>query len=298
MLLDKPPGPTSCQLVRWVRGQLGTRHVGHVGTLDPFASGLVPIAVGGAARLSDAVHSLAKEYEWTMVFGQETDTGDCQGRVVEESPVPEDLGRVLAACIPSFIGRIPQVPPAYSALKHKGVPLYAYMRATGSLPLDLATKCREVEVFDLTLEGLSGRHGRFRVRCGAGTYVRALARDLALACGTRGTCTQLRRTEMGGWRVEDSHSLEYTPQGLVSAVPAASLLQTPEAMVPHLPLIDLGTEWEARVLSGNRFALPGNHPEHPKSPALVRAGSALFQCEIESISGVPGAWVQPRRRIR
>lgn len=146
-MIDKPAGVTSHAVVSFVRKALGISRVGHLGTLDPFASGLLPILVGGFTRMSDELMEGDKGYLFTIQFGSETDTLDPQGTVIASSPLAETLSLVqIEGALEKLRGKIFQTPPAYSALKHKGRPLYEYMRTQGKLDFDIVEKIGRAHV--------------------------------------------------------------------------------------------------------------------------------------------------------
>jgi len=207
ILVDKPRGPTSHDIVLAVRRALCHRSAGHAGTLDPMATGLLIVAVGEATKLLRFLSMDNKEYEATIVLGSETDTLDAEGRVVTTAPIPDDLSweRVNRQA-QSFVGLITQRPPVISAIKKNGVPLYrrVYRGERVEAPL------REVVVQDIRIKDIRGRVVELRLRCGAGFYVRALARDLANALGTVGHLSALRRTRIGAFTVESAVVLKDT----------------------------------------------------------------------------------------
>lgn len=193
LVVDKPVGATSHDLVSWARRALGTREIGHTGTLDPFATGVLVLCIGEATKLASYVMAGDKEYEAVLRLGDETDTLDATGAVVRSAPIPAlDVARVTAAAA-SFIGRTTQVPPAYSAIKEDGVRLHQLARRGEVVtPKPRAVVCHALEV-----RSVAGADITFRLECAAGYYVRSLGRDLAVALGTVGHLTTLRRTRSG-----------------------------------------------------------------------------------------------------
>ncbi|HSR35622.1 MAG TPA: tRNA pseudouridine(55) synthase TruB, partial [Desulfurivibrionaceae bacterium] len=183
-LIDKPVGPTSFAMVQRLRRALNIKKVGHAGTLDPFASGLLILCVGRpATRIIDQLMAGDKEYRATLQLGVETDTQDLEGRVVAEQPVVGVDDRRIAQVLAQFTGELMQAPPAYSAVKHQGKPLYAYARkgiivTKEPRPVSIATL--EAEAFDAMANQLT-----IRVECSKGTYIRTLAADIGreLGCG-------------------------------------------------------------------------------------------------------------------
>ena len=209
LLIDKPEGVTSHAVVAMARRALGEKRIGHLGTLDPFASGLLPLLVGGMTKLSDLLMDGQKRYLFQIALGTETDTLDGTGRIVASAPLPQDLS--VAQCddvLAAFRGKIVQTPPAYSALKHEGRPLYEYMRTQGQLNFDLETKARSIQIAQLinlsTPADYAAGHLTLDVTCSKGTYVRCLARDIARQLGTVGHCKTLRRLGCGSFNIADA----------------------------------------------------------------------------------------------
>jgi tRNA pseudouridine55 synthase len=230
LLIDKPEGITSHDAVDRVRRVLGTRKVGHAGTLDPLATGLLLIGVGRATRLLRFLGVLPKVYEGTGLLGEETTTLDAQGEVVRRSPV-DVTDQQLRNATALFVGDIEQVPPAYSAVKVGGQKLYEAARKGQSLE---ATPRRvHVDAFDLL--SFESPRFHFQVRCTSGTYVRSLVADVGLDLGCGAHLMALRRTAIGPYRVEDAMPAE-----------APGPLMPLDRVVDHLEAVDL-TEDEARV---------------------------------------------------
>ncbi|MEC8424833.1 MAG: tRNA pseudouridine(55) synthase TruB, partial [Myxococcota bacterium] len=193
MVIDKPAGLTSHDVVSVVRALTMTRRVGHTGTLDPFATGVLPIALGGATRLIQFLDESQKVYVATVELGMSTETGDATGPVRAEAPVPTlDRARV-AAVLEAFTGPLMQKPHAYSAVKVAGRRLYEYARAGESVDVP----ARPITVHGWEILELGASRLRLRVRCGRGTYVRVLAEELAVALGTCGHLSALRREQSG-----------------------------------------------------------------------------------------------------
>jgi tRNA pseudouridine55 synthase len=203
LLLDKNPGLTSFQALGPLKKALSTGKLGHTGTLDKFASGLLLILAGRALRLSPWVSRCDKTYLGTVLFGEETDTLDPEGLVVARAPVPsrEKLEEALAR----FRGEILQAPPAYSAIRLGGRRASERARA-GENP---EMKERPVSIYELSLESWAPPLARIRVRCSGGAYIRSLARDIALACGSRACLRELRRTAVAGFSVEGALRLPF-----------------------------------------------------------------------------------------
>jgi tRNA pseudouridine55 synthase len=206
-LIDKPEGPTSFQIVRHVRRILGVKKVGHAGTLDPFASGLLVVCVGRpATKLISVLMEGEKEYLATLRLGIETETQDPEGAITARSPVGRLNCEQIEACLQRFRGELKQVPPKYSALKHQGKPLYYYARkgievVKESRPIVIKTLVRTDGGHDL--EG-NEADLMLRVVCSKGTYIRTLASDIGRYLGCGAYLRQLRRIKSGSFSIEDS----------------------------------------------------------------------------------------------
>jgi tRNA pseudouridine55 synthase len=203
VLLDKPSGPSSNQVLGRVKRLFKTRRAGFVGTLDPLATGLLPIALNEACKAIPYFPDQCKAYEFTVHWGIATDTEDALGQVVATSDVQPSGPRILEV-LPSFLGEIAQVPPQYSAIHVNGKRAYALARQGVSFLLPK----RHVMVYALTMRACEATSATFWVRCSRGTYVRSLARDLAHALGTLGHITMLRRTHVGNCSVDNAISLD------------------------------------------------------------------------------------------
>ena len=198
LLVDKGSGLTSSQVVERVRRTLRCRHVGHAGSLDPMATGLLLISVGEGTKLTEILMDAGKVYEATVRLGEATDTEDREGQVILRAPVPALTPEIVERALKGFRGEIDQTPPRYSALKMGGV--RAYDRARSGEEFEM--KSRKVKVYALSLLELGSEELRLLVHCGRGTYIRALARDIGRALGTEAHLGALRRTRVGPYRVE------------------------------------------------------------------------------------------------
>lgn len=224
LLLDKPLGLSSNHALQRVKRMLGAEKAGHIGSLDPLATGMLPICLGEATKIATDIVSLRKKYEFTVKLGERTATGDTEGAVVETCAVPdlgeEALGRVLHG----FLGRQPQVPPMYSAIKKDGQPLYRLARAGQ----EIERAAREIEIFELVLVGVEGASLQLETLCAKGTYIRVLAEDIARALGSCGHVTRLRRSYVEPFENEPMETLESIERGsprIIAADLAARHLQ-------------------------------------------------------------------------
>lgn len=200
LVVDKPAGITSHDVVAAVRAVTGVKKVGHTGTLDPFATGVLPLALGSATRLIQFLDESIKVYDAVVQLGERTDTGDPTGQVIDTGPVPELTEARLREVLAGFVGERQQVPPAYSAVKVDGRPLYSYARAGK----EVTAKARTISISEMEL--ISFEPGRFRVQitCSRGTYARVLAEELGEALGTVGHLAELARLRSGPFFLEDA----------------------------------------------------------------------------------------------
>jgi len=242
LLIDKPKGITSHDVVDRVRRAFSMRRVGHAGTLDPMATGLLVVAVGAATRFLQYLPLEPKEYEGTIRLGQSSSTYDTEGELSEPVPVPQDIEERASKAVRELTGLIQQLPPLYSAVKVSGKPLYAYARK--GQDVERTPRTVHVESFELVFE--SRDTARFSVQCSGGTYIRTLADDLGRIVGCGAHLTELRRTRAGAFFVEDAVALEgATPEHLIALARA----------LPPMRLIELSEEETASIRQGRRVAL-------------------------------------------
>ena len=247
VIVDKPQGWTSQDVTARLRRVFDTRRIGHGGTLDPMATGVLPVFVGRATRAVEFFEHAEKTYETVLLLGKRTDTQDVTGRVLEERPVSlslEDVEDVL----PRFRGEILQVPPMYSALKVNGQKL-----------CDLARKGQQVErkprpitIFELTLLSFEENRLRLRVRCSKGTYIRTLCDDIGTALGTLGCMESLRRTQAGDYSITEAVPLET----LLETDSPETYLRGMDSMFTRYPAVTLTPNQEKRCRNGNSFTRP------------------------------------------
>jgi len=204
LLLDKPPGQTSNRILQIVKRMYQARKAGHTGSLDPLASGMLPICFGQATKLSTYMLGADKVYRVTAEFGARTDTADADGKVIANSPITEVTREALETSLQRFRGEIQQIPPMYSALKVGGRRLYKLAREGRDVPREPRT----VRIHSLELNAYDPRRPEFHVRCSKGTYIRTLVEDIAAAVGTLGHVITLRRLSVAPFAEEDLVTLE------------------------------------------------------------------------------------------
>ncbi len=226
LIIDKPRDMGSTQVVGKTRWLMHANKNGHTGTLDPFATGVLPIAFGEATKLVPFIMGGEKEYEFVLKWGEQTSTDDVEGEVVARADKMPTHDEIMAA-LPQFIGQIAQVPPMYSAIKINGQ--QAYKLARKGQEVEMPT--RQIEIYDLQLMAEYADSARFKVRCSKGTYVRTLGKDLALKLGTVGHLTELRRTKCGIFSLDDTilldslEKIEYVEKRRESLLPIETSLR-------------------------------------------------------------------------
>jgi tRNA pseudouridine55 synthase len=244
LLLDKPAGITSSAAVQRARRLLNAAKAGHTGTLDPQATGLLPICFGEATKFAHLLLDADKRYLATVRLGVTTDTGDLEGKVLarrEGRRAHDEIEAVLAR----FRGPVQQTPPMYSALKHEGQRLYALARAG----TEVAREPRNIVIHELALAGMDGEDVMLSVTCSKGTYIRVLAEDIGQALGCGACLAGLRREVVGGMTLASG---AVTLEQLESLLPARrdALLQPPDTLVASLPRLDLDAAEAGRILQG------------------------------------------------
>lgn len=247
LLLDKPEGLTSNAALQRARRAFRARKAGHTGSLDPLATGLLPICFGQATKASGLLLDADKTYRVSIALGERTTTGDREGEIVERAPVP-DLGEESVRRIAAgFLGESQQVPPMYSALKHRGERLYRLARQG----VEVERLPRRIVIHRLELLGIESGRLLFEIDCSKGTYVRSLAEDIARACGTVGHVHSLRRLRLGPFREPLMHSLEAVERAAEEQPQELRAMLLPaDAAIPGLQAVHLGLAEQACVLQG------------------------------------------------
>ena len=275
VVVDKPPGVTSAGVVSALRRALKPMRIGHAGTLDPLATGVLPVALGEATKTVAYAMDGAKSYLFTLQFGQSRDSDDAEGVITGESPIrPDDAA--IQAVLPRFLGRIHQRPPAFSAIKVAGQRAYALARA-GQAP-EMAE--REVEITRIELMSRPGPDSAvLAVDCGKGTYVRALARDIALALGTLGHVAALRRTRVGPFAENQAIGLDNLI-ALGHSAPAFEYLLPIITALDDIPALALTGEQADLLRQGRAVAVLGTGGTRPlegdaEKPAALSDGTVV-----------------------
>ena len=270
VIIDKPAGWTSQDVVSKLRGILKTRRIGHGGTLDPMATGVLPVFVGRATRGVEFFEHAEKTYEATIRLGLTTDTEDTSGTVLEEKEVSvseEDFLGVL----PKFRGKIQQIPPMYSALKVNGQKLYDLARKGR----EVERQPREIEIFKLECLEFNGAEARLLVNCSKGTYIRTLCKDIGEALGCGGCMAALRRVTAGEYTIGDAVTLDE----LIAAENPENYLRPVDSMFRNYPAVTLTPTQEKRCRNGNAFSV--THPDGTYR-AYGQNGDFLMLAKVEN----------------
>jgi len=276
LVLDKPEGPTSHDMVAVARRALGERRIGHCGTLDPMATGVLALAVGPATRLVQYLSASEKDYRATVRFGVSTTTYDITGTPLASSalrPTPAALEAALAR----FRGPQLQVPPAYSAKKVDGHRAYDLARRAGDGAMPVL-KPVAVTVFDLTLIDFDGDQATLHMRVSPGFYVRSLAHDLGHVLGTGAALAALRRTRAGDFDLATAVTVETLTTA--DRATLAGLMVPLARLLPSVPSVTLTAETVGRVRQGVDLPVPGDWPEAPPLSRLLDHGGALVALAV------------------
>ena len=245
IVLDKPEGRTSHDMVNFVRRLTGVRRVGHTGTLDPMATGVLPICVGSAAKVSDMLTATDKRYTAELLLGVKTDTEDISGNVIEKNDVSASIADIENA-VKSFVGKISQIPPMYSAIKQNGKKLYELARQG----IEVERNAREVTIYSIDILDITEKTIKIDVSCSKGTYIRTLCADIGNKLGTGACMTSLRRTAAGIFTIENA----YTPSELENERDKiADLLMPPDDIFAEYPPIYLNEKQTRSIVNGVRM---------------------------------------------
>lgn len=273
LLIDKPLGITSHDVIARLRRKLQTKRVGHAGTLDPLATGLLVVAVGPATRFLQYLPLEPKEYIGTVKFGIETTTQDAEGEIVAEKTVPADLMSAIDQALPQFKGAISQIPPLYSAVKKEGKPLYVYARRGE----DVEREPRNVYISEVEVLEQNGNEVDVRVVCSGGTYMRTWAHDLGQNLGCGAHLSGLRRTRVGKFSIDDAITLEEAT--------ADDLLPLSEAL-PPVPLVQLNSHQVHAIRHGQAIGWA-------RPPAGLYCGLLDPRGEIVGMARIEDQQLQP-----
>ena len=247
LIVDKPTDWTSFDVIAKLRGILGTRKLGHSGTLDPMATGVLPVFCGGASKAVDLQLDHTKAYRATLKLGARTDTGDVTGTVLETAPVTAGEKELLEV-LPRFVGPRMQTPPMYLAVKINGQPLYKLARQG----MEVERKARPIEILSIQYEGSPAENEyTLTVKCSKGTYIRVLLEEIAEAMGQKGTMSALRRVAAGVYTEADAHSLEEIQAAKNAGPEALQALMLPvESVFTSLPLLVADERVEQHLYNG------------------------------------------------
>jgi len=252
VIVDKPVGLSSNAVLQRVRRVYRARKAGHTGSLDPLASGVLPLCFGEATKLSGFLLDAAKTYEVTGRLGEQTATGDLAGDVVATAPIPEITEEGLATLLSGFHGEIEQIPPMYSALKHKGKRLYKLARKGETVE----RPPRRVTIHELELLAWHGSEFSLRVSCSKGTYIRTLVEDIGAAMGSCAHVTSLRRVAAGPFAVAEAVPLEKLEDPAAGAEFLAGRLMPVDSGIPGLARVDLDADAAGRLRQGQLVPMP------------------------------------------
>lgn len=284
LLIDKPSGLTSHDVVDRIRRRLRVKQVGHAGTLDPLATGLLVCAVGSATRTLEYLSPHDKEYEGTLRLGYETDTGDVSGTIRRTSPLDPRLTRsAIAAAAARLVGDIEQVPPVYSSVKVGGRP--AHRRVRSGEEVDLPPRQVRVTLFEVG--SWSPPDGVFRVVCSTGTYVRSLVTDLGRSLGCGATLAALRRVRIGPHHLKEALTLDRLGAGT-----AEEHLRPMDLFLGHLPRLVVRSESERRLRTGTTCGAEDLADPQPSDAALgaarctLGAGDPAGACRFAGIASI------------
>lgn len=283
LVVDKPVGPTSHHIVQSVRRGTHVRKVGHAGTLDPRASGVLVLCLGAATRLSEYLSTSTKCYEAIVRFGAATKTYDTEGEITLHTGIAPSLEEIESA-LPSFVGEIQQVPPPFSAIKVKGRKAYEMARDGEDVDLDPRT----VSIFELTTIAYEPPDLTLGVTSSAGTYIRSLAHDLGSALSTGAHLAALRRTKAGPFSIEDAIPFTKLEGSFVTGAWEQYLLPAKEAL-PELPIVEMSVEALQLIRNGHRI------PAEDGSRGFARAidPDGDLAAVLEAVEG--GAMWHPRK---
>lgn len=277
LILNKPLTITSCQAVTCVKRALNIKKVGHAGTLDPLATGVLPLALGEATKLIPYALNTSKSYEFSLRWGTSTSTDDLEGDIMETSTfIPEK--EAILDILPHFSGKISQTPPRYSALKVKGK--RAYLLARQGKEFSLASRPVHIHNLQLTSHKKNEKESTFTVVCSKGTYIRSLARDIALACGSFGHVSKLHRTQVGPFFIKNAILLA-SLEKMVHKKEA--IVVSPLSVLDDIPALIVGDHIASRLRHGQKISIKTEYNNGTSLPAELFE-APVFQCLTKSNS--------------
>jgi tRNA pseudouridine55 synthase len=236
IIIDKPTGRSSNHVLQQVKRLFNANKAGHTGSLDPLATGVLPLCLGEATKVSSYLLDADKQYHVTCQLGAVTDSGDSDGAVISTSIIPEFTEQDLLAILPSFMGELDQVPPMFSALKHQGQPLYKLARQG----IEIERKSRRITIYDIQLLAISADSFTLDVRCSKGTYIRTLVEDISHILGSGGHVTMLRRVAAAGYMEQQALTIEQLIASAENGLPSLDELLLPsEDALPDWPSVVL-----------------------------------------------------------
>lgn len=310
LVMDKAFGISSFQMVQEVRKRLKVKKAGHAGTLDPLATGVLPICLGRATKIVQFIMAGHKVYQGTMLLGVTTDTYDAAGKVMGQKPLPPSLDlNSLQKAAKEFTGRLLQPPPPFSAAKHKGKPLYKFARQG----IMVQKESRPVQVFSFEILAMRLPEVDFRVHCSKGTYVRSIVHELGSNLGCGGHVTALRRTGNGSFDIEQALTMEALDEILESKRLSAVLIPTGKAL-SHIPSIEIDNDMANELRNGRPILVDRlkelmesqGHKSDMELPYLrlllcmppyVKNGSRLRKKDLVSVVAWPSAMKLDGRKI-
>ena len=279
LLFDKDLGLSSNAALTKLKYLFNALKAGHTGTLDPFASGLLPVCFGEASKFASYMLDADKTYEATIRLGRTTTTGDREGEVLQESHVTL-TAQDVSLTLPHFLGQLKQMPPMHSALKFQGQPLYLLARQG----IEIKREPRDIFIYQLDLLDFSAPLLKLRVKCSKGTYIRVLAEDIGKSLGCGGMLQDLRRIATGGFKIDKAYSIGQLSE--MDAVARDACLITPDNLISHLPEIVLNGQYLLNLVMGKSCVndlgiLPGLYRLYSNAPKVF---IGLIECNTESIS--------------
>jgi len=289
LIIDKPAGMSSARVVGRVKKALNARKLGHAGTLDPFATGVLVCLINKATRLARFLLHGQKQYEAVLRLGVATDTQDPTGRVVDTKPVPDFSTEELHQAFRPFVGTVEQIPPAFSALKHKGVALYKLARRGHAVQ----KPARRVHIERLEISAVALPEVHFRITCSAGTYVRTLCAEIGQSLGCGGHLSVLRRTMSSGFGIDEAMSLEALMRCLADPRPSVPLI-APGAALRDMPTLRADRAVAAKIKTGGKIDVE-DFTDLPHDATVMKNGEQgtfykVFDSDTHLIAVVSVDW--------